>query len=59
MGLAHLLPTFEEEELGLPLLRKMAEEPAECALVLEELGVGAVSRDKLIQALCESGPSGQ
>jgi len=27
--------------------------------VLEELGVGAVSRDKLIQALCESGPSGQ
>ena len=59
VGLAHLLPTFEEEELGLPLLRKMAEEPVECALVLEELGVGAVSRDKLIQALCESGPSGQ
>ena len=54
LGLAHLLPTFEAEELALPLLQKMAEDPAECALVLEEVGVGAVSRDKLIAALSQA-----
>jgi hypothetical protein len=40
LGLGHLLPTFEAEELGLPLLQKMAEDPAECAMVLDEVGVG-------------------
>lgn len=40
LGLGHLLPTFEAEELGLPLLQKMAEDPTECAMVLDEVGVG-------------------
>lgn len=43
LGLGHLLPTFEAEELGLPLLQKMAEDPAECAMVLDEVGVGICS----------------
>eukprot|EP01043_Picozoa_sp_COSAG02_P041041 COSAG02_NODE_3372_length_6852_cov_9.984451_2_plen_163_part_00 len=43
LGLGHLLPTFEAEELGLPLLQKMAEDPAECAMVLDEVGVGMSS----------------
>jgi hypothetical protein len=43
LGLGHLLPTFEAEELGLPLLQKMAEDPTECAMVLDEVGVGKSS----------------